>query len=59
MLITLTCPTDIDGVHFARELAVEQSLKNLYAFSDRLAKAWALWQKKSKRRPAPPKKSRR
>ncbi len=36
----MTCPQDhITGKHFARELAAEQTLENLYAFSDKLAKA--------------------
>jgi len=45
-LITLTCPTNINGEHVAPELAREQTLENLYAFSDRLAKAHALLKKK-------------
>jgi len=45
-LITLTCPTDLGGRHYARELANEQTLENLYAFSDHLAEAHALLKKK-------------
>ena len=36
LLITLACPMNYDGEHFARELAVEQTAENLTAFSDRL-----------------------
>jgi len=35
----MTCPMNYDGQHYARELAAEQTLENLYAFSDRLARA--------------------
>ena len=43
-LIVLTCPTDHNGVHFARELAEEQTLENLQKFSDKLATGWRLMQ---------------
>ena len=36
-LVVLACATNIAGDFIARELAVEQSLENLEAFSDRLA----------------------
>ena len=36
-LITLACPVDLDGNHYAPELAQEQTLENLTAFSARLA----------------------
>jgi len=42
MLITLTCPKEPNGDYIARELAGEQSLENLEAFSDRLAKGHEL-----------------
>lgn len=34
------CEKNIDGEHIARELAQEQTLENLHAFSDRLAETW-------------------
>ena len=36
LLITLACPMNYDGAHFAPELADEQTLENLTTFSDRL-----------------------
>lgn len=39
-LIVMTCPTDIEGNYYSRELAQEQTLANLQAFSDKLARAW-------------------
>lgn len=44
MLIVMACPTDIAGNKFARELAEEQTLENLVAFSDRLQKCWDMMQ---------------
>ena len=41
-LIVLTCPMGYDGNYYARELAAEQTLKNLQEFSDRLAAAWEI-----------------
>jgi hypothetical protein len=41
-LIRLCCPTDVDGNYFARELAEEQTLENLQAFSDKLARGHEL-----------------
>jgi len=35
-LLTIACPTNYRGEHFAPELAEEQTLDNLYAFGDRL-----------------------
>lgn len=35
-LITLCCPRQHDGQHYARELANEQTLENLQKFSDKL-----------------------
>lgn len=35
-LITLACPTNLNGDHFAPELATEQTLENLDSFSGRL-----------------------
>ena len=36
LLITLACPTNYNGEHIAPELASEQTMENLTAFSDRL-----------------------
>lgn len=36
-LLVLTCQTDVSGQFIAHELADEQTLGNLAAFSDRLA----------------------
>ena len=36
-LIEFSCETNCEGEHVARELAEEQTLENLQAFSDRLA----------------------
>lgn len=41
-LIVLACPRDDYGNYYARELLEEQTLDNLDAFSDRLAKAWGI-----------------
>lgn len=38
-IVVLTCGTTADGEYFARELAEEQTLENLGAFSDRLHEA--------------------
>ena len=38
-LILLTCPRGMDGEFYARELADEQTLENLEAFSEKLDKA--------------------
>lgn len=38
-LIVLTCPMDDEGKPYARELAAEQTLENLEAFSTKLDKA--------------------
>lgn len=35
-LIVMTCPRDAQGAYYARELANEQTLENLVAFSDKL-----------------------
>lgn len=37
-LIVMTCPRDAQGSYYARELASEQTLENLVAFSDKLQK---------------------
>lgn len=36
-LIVATCPMGYDGKYYARELAQEQTLENLYAFSEKIA----------------------
>lgn len=41
-LIVLACPCGGDGDYYAEELASEQTLENLVAFSDRLQKSWDL-----------------
>jgi hypothetical protein len=41
-LIVMTCPSDDQGNHYARELVAEQTLENLQAFSDKLARAYQL-----------------
>lgn len=56
-LITLCCPRDGAGDYYARELAAEQSLENLQAFSDRLAQGYALMQAAKARRIADGKKA--
>lgn len=44
MLIVMACPRDTTGEFYARELAQEQTLENLVAFSDRLQEYWDRWQ---------------
>lgn len=39
-LIIMACPRDTAGAYYARELAEEQTLENLVAFSDRLQQCW-------------------
>ena len=41
-LIVAACPLNYDGEYFSRELAQEQTLENLQAFSDKLAYCWQL-----------------
>ena len=41
-LLVLACPRNIQGEFVARELVDEQNLDNLQAFSDKLAKCYAL-----------------
>jgi hypothetical protein len=36
----MTCPRGADGNYYARELVEEQTLENLQAFSDKLARAY-------------------
>lgn len=48
-LITLCCPRDAEGNYYARELAEEQTLDNLQAFSDKLARGWKMLQGRRKR----------
>jgi len=36
LLVSLACPTNAQGEHIAPELAEEQTMENLYSFSDRL-----------------------
>ena len=44
-LIAATCPVNLDGTPYARELAQKQTLENLYAFGDRLRAHYALMKK--------------
>lgn len=48
-LIALTCPMGYDGHYYARELANEQTIDNLHAFSDKLAAAWKIMKRKRRR----------
>ena len=48
-LLTLCCRTDYDGQFIASELAEEQTLENLQAFSDRLAKGYERIKRRGKR----------
>ena len=41
-LIVAACPLNYEGEYFSRELAQEQTLENLQAFSDKLAYCWQL-----------------
>lgn len=45
-LIVMTCPRDDHGIYYARELVHEQTLENLQAFSDKLARAYDTMQKR-------------
>ena len=36
-LLTMACQTNLKGEFIAKELAVEQSIHNLFSFSERLA----------------------
>jgi hypothetical protein len=45
-LIVLTCPMNGAGQYVARELVNEQTLENLYKFSDKLAAAWDIMKKR-------------
>lgn len=47
-LLILACPRDVDGNFIARELAAEQTLENLQAFSDKLARCYAVLKKNRK-----------
>jgi hypothetical protein len=47
-LLTLTCPVNMAGEFVAPELAREQTLENLEAFSDRLQRGWDLMQRNKK-----------
>ena len=38
-LIQLTCVLGVDGKPYARELVMEQTVENLFAFGDRLREA--------------------
>lgn len=45
-LLVLTCPLGADGHYYARELAADQTLENLQAFSDKLQRGWELMKKR-------------
>ena len=51
-LIIMTCPRGMDGKYYAKELAQEQTLENLVAFSDLLQKAWDFMQENRAKRKA-------
>jgi len=53
-LITLTCSTNLNGEYIAPELAREQTLENLSAFSDRLQKAHDMIRQRAKNLEARP-----
>lgn len=53
LLITMACPTDVEGKHYARELAQEQTMENLVAFSDKLADYWGRYQESLQQRRQP------
>lgn len=44
-LLVATCSRGPDGLFYARELVLEQTLENLQAFSDRLERVYALLRK--------------
>ena len=48
-LIVLACGRDDAGNYYAKELVEDQTLDNLAAFSDRLAKAWEFLKKAKKK----------
>jgi hypothetical protein len=48
-LLIFACGTNKHGQFIARELVHEQTLDNLYAFSDRLAEAWKHIEKRKKK----------
>jgi len=35
-LVVMSCPKDYEGRHFARELAIDQTIENLYKFGEHL-----------------------
>jgi hypothetical protein len=41
-LLVMACPRGLDGQYYARELAREQTLEGLEAFSDRLQRCYTL-----------------
>lgn len=47
-LLTLACATTPQGEFFAKELAAEQTIDNLFAFGERLAKAHDFMLKRKK-----------
>ena len=44
LLVVMTCPLNLAGEYYARELAENQTLENLQTFSDRLQAAWEILQ---------------
>lgn len=51
MLIVMACPSDSEGNYYARELAQEQTMENLVAFSDRIQDCWDRWQEAKAKKP--------
>jgi hypothetical protein len=54
MLIVAACQTNISGEYIAKELAREQTLENLEAFSNRLAETWELIKPNEQKSPCDP-----
>jgi len=50
MLLTMACPTNTEGEFVSRELAREQTLENLYAFGEKLARVYEMMKAAAKRR---------
>jgi hypothetical protein len=47
-LLTMACPTNMNGEFVARELVQEQTLENLEAFGDKLEKYYEVMKKRKK-----------
>lgn len=49
-LLTVACQTNIDGEFLARELTQDQTIENLWAFGDRLAKVHEMMKERRKQK---------